>query len=46
MKIICVGWNYPKHNEEMNRFNLPAEPTIFLKLDNREQIKASLLLLV
>ncbi|MCI7729682.1 MAG: fumarylacetoacetate hydrolase family protein [Bacteroidales bacterium] len=34
MKIICVGWNYPKHNEEMNRFNLPAEPTIFLKPDS------------
>ena len=33
MKIICVGWNYPKHNEEMNRFNLPAEP-IFLKPDS------------
>ncbi len=34
MKIICVGWNYPKHNEEMNRVNLPAEPTIFLKPDS------------
>ena len=34
MKIICVGWNYPKHNEEMKRVNLPAEPTIFLKPDS------------
>lgn len=33
MKIICVGWNYPKHNIEMNRMARPEEPTIFMKPD-------------
>ena len=31
MKIICVGWNYPKHNLEMNR---DERPTIFMKPDS------------
>ncbi len=33
MKIICIGWNYPKHNVEMNRIDIPSEPTIFMKPD-------------
>ncbi|MDO5571882.1 MAG: fumarylacetoacetate hydrolase family protein [Bacteroidales bacterium] len=31
MKIICVGWNYPLHNKEMDNSFIPNEPTIFLK---------------
>ena len=34
MKIICVGWNYPKHNAEMNRVERPEQPTIFMKPDS------------
>lgn len=34
MKIICVGWNYPKHNAEMNRVEAPEQPTIFMKPDS------------
>lgn len=34
MKIICVGWNYPKHNAEMNRVEVPEKPTIFMKPDS------------
>ena len=34
MKIICVGWNYPKHNAEMNRVEVPEQPTIFMKPDS------------
>lgn len=34
MKIICIGWNYPKHNEEMNRVEKPEQPTIFMKPDS------------
>lgn len=34
MKIICVGWNYPKHNEEMSRSERPERPTIFMKPDS------------
>ena len=34
MKIICVGWNYPKHNLEMNRDERPQQPTIFMKPDS------------
>ena len=34
MKIICVGWNYPKHNAEMNREERPQQPTIFMKPDS------------
>lgn len=34
MKIICVGWNYPQHNEEMGRRERPSEPTVFLKPDS------------
>lgn len=33
MKIICIGWNYPKHNIEMKRVDVPSEPTIFMKPD-------------
>jgi 2-keto-4-pentenoate hydratase/2-oxohepta-3-ene-1,7-dioic acid hydratase in catechol pathway len=33
MKIICVGWNYPLHNKEMNRALVNEEPTLFLKPD-------------
>lgn len=29
-KILCVGFNYPKHSEELG-WEQPAEPTIFLK---------------
>ncbi|MDR1592557.1 MAG: fumarylacetoacetate hydrolase family protein [Prevotellaceae bacterium] len=34
MKIICIGWNYPSHNSEMQRENLPKTPTVFLKPDS------------
>lgn len=34
MKIIAVGWNYRKHNKEMNRALLPKEPVIFIKPDS------------
>lgn len=34
MKIICVGWNYLKHNAEMNRVEVPEHPTIFMKPDS------------
>lgn len=34
MKIICVGWNYPKHNDEMGRSATPTVPTIFMKPDS------------
>lgn len=34
MKIICVGWNYPDHNKEMDRKDLPANPTLFMKPDS------------
>ncbi len=34
MKIICVGWNYPLHNKEMNRLDSPTEPVIFMKPDS------------
>ena len=34
MKIICVGWNYPKHNAEMGRAERPDQPTIFMKPDS------------
>lgn len=33
MKIFCIGWNYPKHNAEMNRIERPASPTLFMKPD-------------
>lgn len=33
MKIFCIGWNYPKHNLEMQRAERPAEPTLFMKPD-------------
>ncbi len=31
MKIIAVGWNYPKHNAEMGRVENVTKPVIFLK---------------
>jgi len=34
MKIICIGWNYPLHNKEMDRQDKPAEPVIFMKPDS------------
>lgn len=34
MKIICVGWNYPRHNAEMGRQVAPERPTIFMKPDS------------
>ncbi|PID94616.1 MAG: 2-hydroxyhepta-2,4-diene-1,7-dioate isomerase [Bacteroidales bacterium] len=34
MKIICVGWNYHEHNNEMSMHDIPATPTIFLKPDS------------
>ncbi|MEG1587661.1 MAG: fumarylacetoacetate hydrolase family protein [Bacteroidales bacterium] len=33
MKIICVGWNYPLHNKEMDNSLIAKEPTLFLKPD-------------
>ena len=33
MKIICVGRNYFKHANELNR-QIPTEPVIFLKPDS------------
>ena len=33
MKIFCIGWNYAKHNSEMNRVERPKEPTLFMKPD-------------
>ena len=33
MKIICVGRNYLKHANELNR-QIPTEPVIFLKPDS------------
>ena len=33
MKIICVGWNYPLHNKEMNKSLEDKDPIIFLKPD-------------
>ena len=32
MKIIAIGWNYPRHNAELGQsVDRPAEPTIFMK---------------
>lgn len=33
MKIICVGWNYPAHNAEMQHESV-GEPLIFMKPDS------------
>lgn len=33
MKIFAVGWNYLRHNKEMNRALLPQEPVLFMKPD-------------
>lgn len=37
MKIICVGMNYARHNEEMNNTAGQEEPTLFLKPDTALQ---------
>ena len=34
MKVICVGWNYPKHNAELGGAERPTVPTIFCKPDS------------
>jgi 2-keto-4-pentenoate hydratase/2-oxohepta-3-ene-1,7-dioic acid hydratase in catechol pathway len=34
MKIICIGWNYLEHNNEMGRENLPENPVVFIKPDS------------
>ncbi len=34
MKIICVGWNYPLHNKEMNKTLEDKAPIIFIKPDS------------
>lgn len=31
MKIICVGWNYPLHNKEMDNSFIAKDPTLFMK---------------
>lgn len=33
MKVICIGWNYPAHNTEMQA-KAPATPTVFCKPDS------------
>ncbi len=33
MKIICVGWNYPLHNKEMDKTLEDMNPVIFMKPD-------------
>jgi 2-keto-4-pentenoate hydratase/2-oxohepta-3-ene-1,7-dioic acid hydratase in catechol pathway len=33
MKVICIGWNYPAHNNEMQA-EAPANPTVFCKPDS------------
>ncbi|MGL4294036.1 MAG: fumarylacetoacetate hydrolase family protein [Bacteroidales bacterium] len=33
MKIICIGWNYPLHNKEMDKTLVEKDPTLFLKPD-------------
>lgn len=33
MKVICIGWNYPAHNSEMQA-QPPATPTVFCKPDS------------
>lgn len=33
MKVICIGWNYPAHNNEMQA-EAPATPTVFCKPDS------------
>lgn len=34
MKIICIGWNYPLHNQEMKRDFEITEPSVFMKPDS------------
>lgn len=34
MKIICVGWNYPDHNKEMDSPPRPLQPVVFMKPDS------------
>ena len=33
MKIIAIGWNYPKHTKELEQ-PVPTEPTVFCKPDS------------
>lgn len=33
MKVICIGWNYPAHNTELQA-TAPAVPTVFCKPDS------------
>jgi len=33
MKLFAIGWNYMDHNKEMNRKELPDEPTFFMKAE-------------
>lgn len=33
MKVICIGWNYPAHNTEMQA-QIPETPTVFCKPDS------------
>ena len=34
MKIICVGWNYPLHNKEMDKTLETKAPVLFMKPDS------------
>lgn len=34
MKIFAVGWNYPKHNAEMQNSPSPHQPVLFIKPDS------------
>ena len=34
MKIICIGFNYGKHTDELQLIERPAEPVIFMKPDS------------
>ncbi|HBJ76695.1 MAG TPA: 2-hydroxyhepta-2,4-diene-1,7-dioate isomerase [Porphyromonadaceae bacterium] len=36
MKCICIGWNYPLHNEELEHRTLPRVPTLFMKPDSAQ----------
>ncbi len=34
MKVIGIGWNYPKHNAELGGAAQPSVPTVFCKPDS------------
>ena len=34
MKVIGIGWNYPKHNAELGGAEKPSKPTVFCKPDS------------